>query len=106
MHIRTVNPTAHGQTNSYDLGIDLVLGHATTDNNIIRYNMSDNEYFTLMKSLNYEQTQYMFDTIYQLKTSQHPVHRFLSGGAGTGKSYVLKALRETAERFYVQKQTG
>ena len=74
-----INPAAHGQTNSYDLGIDLGLGHATTDNNIIRYNMSDNEYFTLMKSLNYEQTQFVFDTIHQLKTSQHPVHRFLSG---------------------------
>ena len=40
-----INPTAHGQTNSYDLGIDLGLGHVTTDNNIIRYNISDNEYF-------------------------------------------------------------
>jgi len=35
-----------------------------------------------------------------LKTSSAAVHRFLSGGAGTGKSYVLKALREMAERFY------
>ena len=35
-----------------------------------------------------------------MKTSQQPVLRFLSGGAGTGKSYVLRALRETAERFY------
>jgi len=66
--------------------------------------MSDNEYFTLMKSLNYEQTQFVFDTIHQLKTSQHPVHRFLFGGAGTCKSYVLKALRETAERFYKSRQ--
>lgn len=32
------------------------------------------------------------------------MHRFLSGGAGTCKSYVLKALRETAERFYKSRQ--
>jgi len=53
-----------------------------------------------MKSLSCEQIQFVYDTIHQLKISQLPVHRFLSGGAGTGKSYVLKALRETAERFY------
>jgi len=99
-----INPAAHGHTNSYDLGIDLGLGHATSDSNTIRYNMSDDDYFILMKSLNYEQTQFVYDTIHQLKTSKHPVHRFLSGGAGTGKSYVLKALRETAERFYKSRQ--
>jgi len=54
----------------------------------------------LMKSLNLEQIQFVYDTIHHLKTSQQPVYRFLSGGAGTGKSYVLRALRETAERFY------
>jgi len=58
--------------------------------------MSDSEYFMLMKSLNLEQIQFVYDTIHHLKTSQQPVYRFLSGGAGTGKSYVLRALRETA----------
>jgi len=95
-----INPVAHGQTSSYDLAIDLGFGHLTSDSTIIRYNMPEGEYFTLMKSLNVEQTQFVYDTIHQLKTSQQSVLRFLSGGAGTGKSYVLRALRETAERFY------
>ena len=29
-----------------------------------------------------------------------PLYRFLSGGAATGKSYVLQALRETAECYF------
>ena len=87
-----INPFAHGQTNAYNLGIDLGLGHCTSDGTTIKYNISDSEYFTLMKSLNREQIQFVYDTIHQLKTSQLSVHRFLSGGAGTGKSYVLKAL--------------
>ena len=44
-----INPFAHGQTNAYDLGIDLGLGHCTSDGTTIRYNISDSEYFTLMK---------------------------------------------------------
>ena len=95
-----IDPVVHGQTTSYDLGIDLGLGHIAPEGTVIRYNMPDSEYFILMKSLNFEQIQFVYDTIHQLKTSQQPVHSFLSGGAGTGKSYVLRALRETAERFY------
>jgi len=53
-----------------------------------------------MQSLNNEQITFVYDTVHQLKTSQQPVYRFLSGGAGTGKSYVLQALREMTERFY------
>jgi hypothetical protein len=36
----------------------------------------------------------------KLKTSSQPIYRFLSGSAGTGKSYVLKVLRESAERYF------
>jgi len=65
-----------------------------------RYDMPDDEYYALMKSLNDEQLAFVYDTIHELKTSQQPIYRFLSGGAGTGKSYVLKAIREMAERYY------
>jgi len=95
-----INPTAHGQTSAYDLGIALGLGHATSDFTSARYDMADDEYFTLMKTLNREQIQFVYDTMHLLKTSNQSLYRFLSGGAGTGKSYVLEALRETAERFY------
>jgi len=99
----TINPPAHGQTNAYDLGMDLGLAHGATGANSPRYNMSDSDYYALMKSLNNEQVAFVYDTMHQLKTSQQPVYRFLSGGAGTGKSYVLRALREMAERFYKSK---
>jgi len=82
------------------LALDFGLGHVTADTNSLRYNMPDEEFYHLMKSLNFEQLQFVYDTIHHLKTSSAAVHRFLSGGAGTGKSYVLKALREMAERFY------
>jgi hypothetical protein len=43
------------------------------------------------------------DILHHLKTSDQPVYRFLLGGAGTGKSYVLKAFRHSAERHWKSK---
>ena len=44
--------------------------------------------------------EFVTDTVCLLKTTNNPLHRFLSAGAGTGKSYVLKALHEILERYY------
>jgi DNA replication protein DnaC len=94
-----INPEAHGQNPEYDLALDLGLAHLnTTSNNPLRYNMSDENYFNLMQSLSKQQLEFLNEIINHLKTSTQPIYRFLSGGAGTGKSYVLKALRETIER--------
>jgi chromosomal replication initiation ATPase DnaA len=62
--------------------------------------MPDNEYYQLMKSVNRQQTEVLNDTIRRLKTADTQLFRFVSGGAGTGKSYLLHALRETIERFF------
>jgi len=99
-HHTAIHPHAHGQSRDYDLALDLGLSHVTADNNSLRYNMPDDEFYHLMKSLNFEQLQFVYDTVHHLKTSATVMYRFLSGGAGTGKSYVLRALREMAERFY------
>lgn len=102
-----LHPDTQAQTSEYDLAIDLGLGRgissAETSNH--RYDMSDDDYFTLMKSLNRQQLEFIYDTIHCVKTSNQPVYRFLSGGAGTGKSYVLRALRESAERYF-RSRTG
>ena len=98
-----VNPDAHGISDSYDIGIDMGLASSsgTTDNHQNnRYNMPDDQYYSLMRSLNHEQMVILYDIVYHLKTSETQLFRFISGGAGTGKSYVLRALRETLERFF------
>jgi hypothetical protein len=97
----SVNPEAQNYTHSYDIGLDIGLA-GTSASEIVnqRYNMSDDDYLQLMRSLNSEQMEFLYDTVKMLKTTDPQVFRFLSGGAGTGKSYVLRALRETMERFY------
>lgn len=95
-----IDPAGHGQTAEYDLAVDLGLSHISSDATPSRYDMSDADYFSLMKSLNREQLEFVYDTVHHLKISEQPLYRFLSGGAGTGKSYVLRALREMSERYF------
>ena len=97
-----LHPDTQAQTSEYDLAIDLGLGRLTssTETSSHRYDMSDDDYFTLMKSLNHQQLEFIYDTLHCVKMSRQPVYRFLSGGAATGKSYVLRALRESAERYF------
>ena len=91
----------HGQSRDYDLALDLGLGRVnSSDSDIQRYDMPHSEYFNLMQSLTCQQMEFVYDTMLHLKTSSQPVYKFVSGGAGTGKSYVLKALRESAERYF------
>ena len=62
--------------------------------------MSDINYRKLMRSLNEEHNKFVLDTVHHIKTVDEPIYRFLPGGAGTGKTYVLKPLRETLERYF------
>jgi hypothetical protein len=96
-----IHPDAHGHSGNFDLASDLGLGHVLAKEfTVPRYDKTDDKYFTLMTPLNLEQLQFTLDILHHLKTSDLPVYRFFSGGAGTGKSYVLKALRHSAERHW------
>ena len=96
-----INPDLHGQSSTYDMGQDIGLaGRSNETPEIGRYEMSDIDYRKLMRSLNEQQTKFVLDTVHHIKTVDEPIYRFLSGVAGTGKSYVLKALRETLERYF------
>ena len=57
-----IHPDAHGQSRDYDLATDLGLRHVTTDTNSLRYNMTDEEFYNLMRSLNFEQLQFVYVT--------------------------------------------
>ena len=46
---------------------------------------------------------FILDILHTINISNSPVYRFLSEGAGTGKRYVLKAIRECVERHFKTK---
>jgi ABC-type nitrate/sulfonate/bicarbonate transport system substrate-binding protein len=47
--------------------------------------MDDEEHRSYIHKLTTDQIQFVYDTIHQIKTSEEPIYRFLSGRAGVGK---------------------
>lgn len=62
----------------------------------------DNEEY-LLNVLNKEQKQVFYHIIHSVKTSSEPFYIFLSGGAGCGKSKVIKAIYQGLLKYFSHK---
>jgi len=62
--------------------------------------LPDQEYFDLIKVLNKEQRIFFMQFLHHMKTQATPIYAFLTGGAGVGKSVVVKAIYQALIRFY------
>ncbi|MCG8077483.1 MAG: AAA family ATPase [Candidatus Thiodiazotropha taylori] len=67
---------------------------------VLSHYMPDNEYSALIRSLNTEQREFFLSVLHSLKTSDEPLHLFLTGGAGVGKTVVVNAIYQSMLRFY------
>ena len=61
--------------------------------------MPDEEYFNLLRSLNLRQREFFNHVIHWIKCRDEPLYAFLSGGAGGGKSVVIRALYQSLYRI-------
>lgn len=61
--------------------------------------MSDEDYRQLLQSLNIKQKQFFTHVVHWIKTKDAPLYAFLYGGAGVGKSVVIRALYQTLYRI-------
>ena len=93
--------TEDREVENYDMGSDLGV-HVTRQEDELNfvYEIPDEEFRTHMRSLTKDQIAFVYDTINHLKTSTVPIYRFLSGGAGVGKSHVTKAIYQMAVKYY------
>ena len=66
---------------------------------LVTKRISDEEYRKLVQSLNEKQRQFFYHVLHSIKTKDEPLHLFLSGGAGVGKSTVTNALYEGLLRY-------
>ncbi|XP_071855229.1 uncharacterized protein [Apostichopus japonicus] len=85
----------------YDIGQDI--GIAVNSANIEELQkprLPDSEYRTLVRSLNKKQKDFFYYVLHWCKTKQEPLYTFLTGGAGVGKSQVLKALYNALLKYY------
>ena len=88
------------QGEAYDIGEDLGLPVQGPPENFRQINMiPDEEYGAKTRTLNCKQSELIMDALHHAKTSDEPIHRFLFGGAGVGKTHVTLALYQSLYRY-------
>lgn len=83
----------------FDSGRDATLQIATKKYSLPG-RLNDEEYYELCSSLNEKQKEYLMHIYNAIKTSKEAQYHFVSGGAGVGKSRLIKAIFQTLIRFY------
>ena len=86
------NPDRISEHRHYDIGIEIGCGISTArvdSNEII---LPDDQYRVLLRNLNTQQRHFHDHVVHWIKTRYEPLYAFLSGGAGVGKSVVIRAL--------------
>ena len=90
----------------YDIGQDLGLPAQVTPDNFQPITMMPDEvYRRQIRTLNKKQCEFVMDVLHHAKTSDEPICRFLSGGAGVGKTHVTTLLYQSLYR-YLNKKPG
>ncbi|XP_070537059.1 uncharacterized protein [Ptychodera flava] len=90
MNIFAPQNDSHSQ---YDIGQDI--GMAVNNPNIEELQhprMPDSQLYPILQILNKKQKEIFYHIIHWIKTKTDPLHVFVTGGAGVGKSVVLKSL--------------
>lgn len=62
--------------------------------------VNDAEFFDMMRAMNDSQRRITLETLHRIKCSKEPFYTLLHGGAGVGKSYVLKAIIQCILRHF------
>ena len=89
---------------NYDLSDDV--GIPSTFSNtepLILNELQDQDYRQLVQTLNKKQKEFFYHILHLIKTSDKPFYYFLSGGAGVGKSHLVKSLYQAALKYYNSK---
>ena len=100
-----VTPDKDNPQHQIDIGPDLGIAPTLNDQDYIEHidqDMTNEEYFALLKTLNQKQQEIHTHIIHQIKDNTHQGLFALHGGAGTGKSTVIKAISEGVTRILRQ----
>ncbi|XP_070548911.1 uncharacterized protein [Ptychodera flava] len=86
---------------TYDIACDIGLNTAgiTNDSTTLPGRMPDEQYHNLVRSLNLKQSEIFHHVLKWIKTKEDPLHIFITGGGGTGKSVIVKALYQALHRY-------
>jgi hypothetical protein len=62
--------------------------------------VSEEEYLHMLQKLNADQRDYVYNIAHHFKHSEEPIYHLLTGGAGVGKSLVIKVIYQTLIRIF------
>ena len=93
------NPSRVVEHRHYDSGIELQSTCSVPPVETTGILLPDDEYLTLLRSLNLRQREFFNHIVHWIKCKDEPVYAFLTGGAGVGKSVVIRALYQTLYRI-------
>ncbi len=92
------DPKPANQPTHYDYTEDL--GLVTASGETLKNHISDGEYYKHVQSLNEKQREFFTHVIHWIKTKPEAIYCLLSGGAGVGKSVVIRVLYQALLRFF------
>ena len=93
------NPERVVEHRHYDIGIELESTCSVSRVETTSTMLPDEEYLSLIRSLNLRQREFFNNIIHCIKCRDEPIYVFLSGGAGEGKSVVIRALYQSLYRM-------
>jgi len=94
------DPKRTMQQQKYDIGYDIHAPSKVSDE-LIKGCIPDADYLDLVRQLNQKQREFFIHVMQSAKTSTEPLRIFLTGGAGVGKSVVIRALYQALHRYYI-----
>lgn len=98
------NPGNTSETSEYDLALDMNIGRKQILNDEhLTGELNDDEYRDLVQKLNIKQKEFFYHVLHWMKTKDDPIYHFLSGGAGVGKSVLLRALYQALTKYFSHK---
>ena len=93
------NPERVVEYRHYDIGIELQSTCLVPKVETTGIILPDEDYLSLLRSLNLRQREFFNHIIHCIKCRDEPIYAFLSGGAGVGKSGVIRALYQSLYRI-------
>ena len=98
------NPGITPENSEYDLALDLNIGRKQIlEEDHLAGELNDDDFRDLVQKLNLKQKEFFYHVLHWMKTKKDPFYNFLSGGAGVGKSVLLKALYQALVKYFSHK---
>jgi hypothetical protein len=88
-----------GDSSDYDIGEDICLNTRRISEEPPIREVGNEALYSQIRCLNTEQKSFFYHILHTVKTSSLPFYTFLSGGAGVGKSVVIKCLYQSLLKY-------